>query len=123
MRSTQQLNMHSIETISFIGNAAFDFGGAISIVNPVKLNISDVTFAFNEAETGGAVVLTSTVRTTADFQRCRFEYNEATSGGGLYLSGEGHRFLRDSVFRSNVAGEISSGPKFSLRVSAEPMRW
>lgn len=122
-RFAHQLENHSIKTTSFIKNAAFDYGGAISIVNPVRLNISDVTFAFNEADSGGAVVLTSTVRTTANFLRCRFEYNEATSGGGLYLSGEGQRFLRGSVFRSNVAGEASSGAKCLFRLLAEPMRW
>lgn len=99
----------SIETISFIDNTALDFGGAISVANSVKLNISYVRFAFNEAESGGAVVVTSTAKATAGFQRCRFECNKATSGGGLYLSGEGHSFLQGSVFRYNVAGKTSSG--------------
>lgn len=108
-RPPQQMEDPSTETISFIDNTALDFGGAISVANPVKLNISYVRFAFNEAESGGAVVVTSTAKATTDFQRCRFEYNKATSGGGLYSSGEGQSFLQGSVFRYNVAGETSSG--------------
>ena len=97
--------MYSIEGISFIENTAFDCGGAISIANPVSLKISDVAFYFNEADSGGAVALTSTVWATAEFQSCRFEYNKATRGGALYFSGEGQRFVRGSLFRYNIAGE------------------
>lgn len=94
-----------VETIVFIGNTAFDYGGAISIADPDQLNISDVVFVLNEAESGGALGLTSTSWATGDFQRCRFESNKGTRGGALYLDGEGQRILHDSSFRFNVAGE------------------
>lgn len=106
--SALQLELYSIETISFVENTAFDYGGAVSIANPTNLNISGVRFSFNEAGSGGAVALVSTVWGAAEFQHCRFEYNKATHGGALYLSGEGQRFLQGSVFRYNIAGKSSS---------------
>lgn len=112
--SALQFELYSIETISFIENAAFDYGGAISIANPVMLNISGVNFAFNEADSGGAVALTSTVRGTAEFQHCRFEYNKATHGGALYLSGDGSRLLQGSMLRYNIAGKISFRETFGF---------
>lgn len=120
MSAAEQLEiLLSIDTISFVENTAADYGGAISIsvANPVKLNFSDASFAFNQAVSGGAVALTSTIWETAEFQRCRFEYNNATRGGGLFLSGEGHRFLQGSLFRYNVAGETPSKARYTLLVS------
>lgn len=97
-----------METVSFIENTALDFGGAISLANPVKLNMTDVTFASNKAESGGAIAVTSTDWTTGDFQRCRFESNSGTRGGALFFNGVGQRLLQDSSFRLNIAGETSS---------------
>lgn len=99
---------NSIDTISFVGNTASDYGGAISIGDLDNLNMSDVSFISNEAESGGAVGLTSTKWATAGFQRCRFESNKATRGGALFLDGEVQSICHDSSFRLNVAGEASS---------------
>lgn len=106
--STQRGELASMETISFVENTAFDYGGAISLANPISVHISDVAFTLNRAESGGAVALTSTVMASAELQRCRFEYNNATRGGALYFSGEGQTFLHGSSFRHNVAGETPS---------------
>lgn len=89
----------------FVGNTARDFGGALSLANPVALNVSDVTFASNVAESGGAVSVTSTDWAIADFQRCQFESNKGTRGGALYFNGDGQRLIHDSSLRLNVAGE------------------
>lgn len=70
--------------------------------------MSDVMFTLNTAESGGAVGLTSTEWAIADFRRCRFESNNGTRGGAIYLDGEGHRIIKDSSFRLNIAGESSS---------------
>lgn len=99
-----------METITFIDNRALDNGGAISSVNPSELSISDTLFVLNTAKSGGAVRLASTSRSTAIFQRCRFESNNGTRGGALRFDGEGQRIIQDSSFRRNVAGEtLSSG--------------
>lgn len=94
------------ETISFIQNTALDYGGAISLANPDELNLTGVIFTFNEAGFGGAVALASTVWAPAQIQRCSFEYNNATNGGAMYLSGVGQTLLQGSFFRYNVAGEV-----------------
>lgn len=107
------------EGIHFIGNTAIDYGGAISIANADKLNVSDVVFTFNKAEFGGAVGLTSTRWATAKFQRCRFESNKGTSGGALHIDGKGQRTLHDSSFRLNVAGETSSRSVSTLLASRD----
>lgn len=59
----------------------------------------------NEAEFGGALSLTSTTWTTAEFKRCRFELNQGARGGALYLYGDGLGLLDDCSFTLNVAGE------------------
>lgn len=94
-----------METITFVMNSAFDFGGAIAVSNPLKLNVSDVNFASNKAEAGGAISVASAEGAAAEFQRCRFERNRGTRGGALYFNGEGKRWLQDSSLRLNVAGE------------------
>lgn len=91
--------------MSFVGNTALDFGGALSLANPVTLNVSDATFTSNVAESGGAVSVTSTDWAIADFQRCEFESNKGTRGGALYFNGDGQRLIHDSSLRLNVAGE------------------
>lgn len=97
--------MSIIGTISFINNTAIEFGGALSLADYVELDISDVTFYKNKAEFGGAVSLTSAAWATANFSRCLFEGNQATSGGALDSSGKGLAILQRSSFWLNVAGE------------------
>lgn len=95
-------------TIAFIDNSALDNGGAVSIVNPVMLHMGDAIFAFNSANSGGAVRLTSTSGAITDFERCRFEGNFGQLGGALRLDGEGHSVIRDSLFLRNIVGETLS---------------
>ena len=97
--------MSKTGAIFFIANSALEFGGALSLADNVEVNISDVTFKMNEAESGGAVSLTSTIWTTADLKRCRFEKNKGTRGGALFLDGRGLRLVHESSFWLNVAGE------------------
>ena len=103
--ATQAFDMSNIGGIFFVENFALEFGGALSLANYVEVNISDVTFKMNEAESGGAVSLTSTTWTTANLKRCRFEENKGTRGGALFLDGNGLGILFDSSFWLNVAGE------------------
>lgn len=116
LASTQQSNPDYTEAVSFIKNTAPGYGGAISLVDPVELNISAVAFTLNEAGFGGAVALTSTALTPVDIRSCRFEYNSATNGGALYLSGEGQTSLRGSLFRYNVAGETLFGTFYTCHL-------
>lgn len=104
----ESLEMGLNETISFVENTAFGYGGAISLTNPVNVNISNVAFTLNSAESGGAAAITSSVWAPAGVKRCRFESNNATRGGGLHISGEIQTFLEQSSFRRNVAGETLS---------------
>lgn len=95
-------------SISFIENTASELGGALSLANYVELNISDVIFLMNKAESGGAVSLISTTSVTADIKLCRFEHNIATNGGALHLDSKGLGLLQGSFFWLNVAGETLS---------------
>ena len=97
--------MSNIGAISFVENSALEFGGALSLADYVEVNISDVTFKMNEAESGGAVSLASTTWSTADLKRCQFEKNKGTRGGALFLDGKGLGLLQDSFFWLNVARE------------------
>ena len=97
--------MSNTEEIFFVENSALEFGGALSLADYVEVNISDVTFSMNEAESGGAVSLTSTTWTTADLKRCRFDKNKGTRGGAIFLDAKGLGLLHDSSFWLNVAGE------------------
>ena len=100
--------------IVFTDNRALDNGGALSIVNPVELNISDAIFSFNAAESGGAVRVASTSSVTSNFRRCRFERNNATFGGAVRFDGKGQRTLEDCLFQFNAAGENSPGGASSV---------
>lgn len=99
--------------ISFSRNDATFFGGAISLTDPSELYIADTSFESNRGTSGGAVYLTSTVATTGGFERCRFTGNNASSGGAAYFSTNftaeprQARFVQDSVFLLNDAGERS----------------
>lgn len=115
--SAPHLDMSIIEAISFIENTAIDFGGALSLANYVELNTSDVTFHMNKAKSGGAVSLTSTMGSTADFKRCQFEQNNGTSGGALFWNGRGLGHLQGCSFRLNVAGETYLRGIYNLPVS------
>lgn len=92
-------------------NAAVLDGGAISLTDPIEVYIIGATFCSNQALFGGAVSLASTIPTTGGVQSCRFETNDASNGGALYLSTGGTSdtglpiFVEDSVFRHNIAGE------------------
>ena len=121
-------NRFDFEGISFIENTAFIDGGAVLITTPDNCFVSDVAFTANEAMFGGAVSLTSSALSSVEFQFCRFESNDALSGGGaIYSYGNGWSFIRGSLFNQNNAGE--NAPKIFLtacfiRVSADvPIIW
>lgn len=109
-------NFKVLGATSFVRNSAKFYGGAISLTNPKKVNITGSTFQSNKGASGGAVAITSTEGTAGGVGHCRFDSNDATNGGALYLS-TGHtddtdqtdnvRFVQDSVFLHNVAGESS----------------
>lgn len=101
-------------TISFVGNHAKFFGGAISVNDPIDVHIIGARFESNTGTSGGAVFVSSVEPTTGGFERCRFDGNSASNGGGLFLSTndagvpEKPRFVLDSVFLHNTAGESCS---------------
>lgn len=105
--------VHLIGMISFMENTAVLDGGAISLTDPNDFHVLGTSFLSNKAGSGGAVSLATTGPTTGGFDRCRFDSNDASDGGALYLntadSGdtENPTFIRDSVFRNNLAGEGS----------------
>lgn len=111
---------------SFVANQAKFYGGAISLTDPVHINIIDATFESNTATSGGAVSLTSTEGTSGGYENCRFGSNDASNGGALYLStggtGEvgGLSFVQHSAFHNNVAGE---SPSKKLRTGFEEVPW
>lgn len=96
---------------SFSKNTAKFYGGAISLSDPVKFNINGARFESNSGASGGAVSVKSTEGTTGGFADCWFDSNDASNGGALHLStgytgeSENRRFVGDSVFVNNVAGE------------------
>lgn len=96
------------ERVVFVDNWAEDHGGALSLENPVALNIRDTLFLFNTADSGGAVRVASTSWAATDFQRCRFESNSGALGGAIRLDGDGRRTFQDSSFLLNVARETLS---------------
>lgn len=102
-------------TISFSGNNANFFGGAISLTDPSDVYITGTTFEFNTGTSGGAVSLTSTKASTGGFERCRFDSNNGSNGGALYLSTDNTiefknaRFVDGSVFLHNAAGKSLHG--------------
>ena len=75
--------------------------------------ITGTTFESNRGTSGGAVSLASTVGTTGGFDRCRFDGNNASNGGAVYLSTndtsqpEKEKFVQDSSLLHNAAGESS----------------
>lgn len=85
----------------------------MSLTDPIKFNIIDARFETNSGASGGAVSVVSTLGTAGGFERCRFDGNDATDGGALYLSTgdtddtDNPRFVLGSVFLHNVAGESS----------------
>ena len=104
-------------TISFFENTALFDGGAIVLMYPTKAVIKGVSFDSNRAIFGGAVSLTSTTESSVELELCRFESNNASRGGALYISGEGQSFIRHSGFYRNVAGENSSTRVPSVGIS------
>ena len=109
--SSLSLKFEVAGDISFVENTAVLDGGAISLTDPIDVDIISASFASNEAAFGGAVSMTSAIGTTVWFERCRFESNDASNGGALYLinggtsDAEASNLVQDSVFRRNVAGE------------------
>ena len=109
--SAQSSEFELLGMTSFLENQAKFFGGGISLTDPVQVNIVDATFKSNIGTSGGAASLTSTESTSGGFDQCRFDSNHASNGGALYLSTgapdatEGSRFVRDSIFHNNIAGE------------------
>lgn len=98
--------------MSIFGNYAKFYGGAISLTDPSEIYLIGITFQSNRGTSGGAVYLASDVETTGGFGGCRFVDNNATTNGGaLFLSTnatsepEMARFVEDSVFFNNAAGE------------------
>lgn len=99
--------------VNFEENAVVLDGGAISLTDPTVFDIHGTSFVSNEAVFGGAVSMTSTTKTTGSLEFCRFDGNDASNGGALYLStggtGETERstLVQDSIFLHNVARECS----------------
>ena len=97
--------------ISFFGNHANFFGGAISLTDPTEVYITSSVFQFNTGTSGGAVSLLSAEPTAGGFEQCRFDRNNGSNGGAVYLTTENTieienaRFVRGSVFLHNAAGE------------------
>lgn len=98
-------------TVSFVGNQATFYGGAISLTDPAEFYFIGTRFELNTASSGGAVSVTPTQATAGGFQDCQFEGNVASYGGALFLSTddtsvpEKPRFIKDSAFLHNTAGE------------------
>ncbi|CAM9651378.1 unnamed protein product [Ectocarpus fasciculatus] len=104
------LNISSNIDTSFVGNHAGVAGGAIFLsgvdTGPV---FTEVNFASNVAEIGGAVSLFGCGNTPVGnhpttFDRCRFVDNQGASTGGAIESAAGKDVFNGSVFESNTAG-------------------
>lgn len=109
-------NFEVLGMTSFVRNTVHFYGGAISLWDPQHVKIVGATFEKNKGASGGAVAITSTEGTAGGLESCRFDSNDATNGGALYLSTgpaddtdqtENVRFVKDSVFLHNAAGENS----------------
>lgn len=109
-------NFEILGMTSFFRNTVHFYGGAISLSDPQHFNIVGATFESNGGASGGAVAITSREGKAGGLERCRFDSNYAKNGGALYFDTgpvddadltENVRFVKDSVFLHNVAGERS----------------
>lgn len=76
--------------ISFNGNSAIHSGGGIYCDHDSNIRLkgdSCVTFAYNSAQSGGAVAIIHATMTTTENSSIWFSHNDASmSGGAMYLS-------------------------------------
>ncbi len=108
------------DTVTFEGNSTTTNGGAIyvsyttaSTVNS-DVNIKDSNFVKNIAgKNGGALYATKhTVETKEDeivnIKNTTFDENTATLGGAAYLTSFSDAYMKDVVFKNNIASSTES---------------
>ena len=101
-------DLGSTGSVTFVGNAAKDYGGALHLTSYGKLQVSNTTFRENVADVGGAVFIAGGGNTISEFSACVFDANIASDGGALYLyTGAGTEIFTSSVFRYNFASKWS----------------
>eukprot|EP00935_MAST-01C_sp_MAST-1C-sp1_P002176 g2176.t1 len=94
-----------IHACTFQQNGASRRGGAIYILSPGSLSISDTTFKSNSAEYGGAIEIEGG---TVTIQACFFQGSSASQVGGAIFQGPGSGDLK--IFRSTFEqNQASSG--------------
>lgn len=83
----------TITNSSFSGNQSLGHAGALLVNGPstaAGMTVQNTTFAFNKAETaahgvGGAILVGNLGSTRFLLQNCTIAYNQARSGGGLFV--------------------------------------
>lgn len=91
----------------FDKNQASVDGGAMYIVNPTGLRITDAAFTSNVAGSGGAVHMAAAEDRKTEFIGCNFKGNKAFDGGALYFSiSMGDDAIQNSTFVGNLAGMV-----------------
>ncbi|KDD72231.1 hypothetical protein H632_c3661p0, partial [Helicosporidium sp. ATCC 50920] len=89
----------------FVGGTSQDnvYGGAVAVLNNARLDVSDCTFASNQASQGGA--LAAYAGSTLTVTKSNFYDNKAESVGGAISLGGSQAYVRWSQFTGNVAGQ------------------
>ena len=94
----------------FIGNYAYNFGGAVHCSNPSTPYFQDCLFDGNIADyygQGGAVFLSE--ECSAEFENCTFISNTASDGSGIFANLESNPIVRQCTFWNNNAQVIKAG--------------
>ncbi|MBD8525398.1 CSLREA domain-containing protein [Pseudomarimonas arenosa] len=112
----------SLSRMRFEGNTATDNGGAVAAngVSPTIIQFADSTFVSNQAEgTGGAVHISIfNTSSSIDISNSSFSSNQASSGGGLYITAsESSLSLSSLTINTNTAtsGSYTNGGGIFLR--------
>ena len=97
----------TIENSTFRDNEA-DRGGALAMLDNMKMTVKDSDFIGNSATYAGAIY----IRTSAEestMSGCNFTDNEATAQGGAIWSNSAPIFIEDSTFQNNGNGTLYGG--------------
>eukprot|EP01033_Poteriospumella_lacustris_P005490 gene5490-3912_t len=92
----------AVHNSSFVGNAAFTFGAAITAEINSRFTVAGCVFANNSAASGGAVY--GFFDAAIDVRNSSFSGNTATDGGGaLYIAAGSTANVSDALFVDNFA--------------------
>jgi len=99
----------TLTDVQFIGNAAFNIGGALNIYN-CELNVSNALFSGNLAGNGAAVYLDGSV-CDAEISNAWFSGNTANGNGAAIYTRHGTHTFSGLTFTGNTAVGTTDNPE------------